>query len=100
MAMEEVSTQDTLYELGHGIDFKPRQETTLEDITLIKLSLSIITWQVLTPLSVSLEDSTPLRQSSLFFYCAKAHLTTFTLRTPKMSLKSSIWGDMTLMHAR
>ena len=49
MAMEEVSTQETLYGLGCGVNFKPRRETTLEDTALMQLPLSMITLQVLSP---------------------------------------------------
>ena len=45
MAMKEVSTQETLYGLGCGINFKPRWETTLEDTSLMQLPLFIITLQ-------------------------------------------------------
>ena len=45
MAMKEVSTQETLYGLGCGINFKPRRETTLGDTSLMQLPLSIITLQ-------------------------------------------------------
>ncbi len=50
MVIEDESTQDTLWGLGWGIDFKPRQETMFEEIALMLLPLSTITLQSLVPL--------------------------------------------------